>query len=63
MSAQQFGEGNFDKGIYVTIPFDAFFTKHTDAEANLLWGPLLRDGGQKLYRKCRLYAITKLWDS
>lgn len=63
VTAEQYGEGSFDKGIYVTIPFDAFFAKHTDSEANLLWLPLLRDGGQKLYRKYTLYDITKLRDS
>jgi len=62
VSAADFGEGSFDKGIYVAIPFDAFFTKHTAETANLLWSPLIRDGGAKLYRQYPLYDFTKIRD-
>jgi Exopolysaccharide biosynthesis protein YbjH/Capsule biosynthesis GfcC len=62
VSAADFGEGSFDKGIYVAIPFDAFFTKHTSETANLLWAPLIRDGGAKLYRQYPLYDLTKIRD-
>jgi hypothetical protein len=55
----QFGEGSFDKGIYLSIPFDAFFAKHSDSTANLLFTPLIRDGGAMLMRKYKLYDMTK----
>ena len=62
VSAADYGEGSFDKGIYVAIPFDAFFTKHTAETANLLWSPLIRDGGAKLSRQYPLYELTKMRD-
>ncbi len=62
VSSQQFGEGSFDKGIYVSIPFDAFLVKHSDSAANLLWTPLIRDGGQMLFRKYQLYDMTRTRD-
>jgi len=58
----QFGEGSFDKGIYVSVPFDAFFARHSDSTANLLFTPLIRDGGAMLFRKYRLYDMTRTRD-
>jgi hypothetical protein len=60
---QQFGEGSFDKGIYVGVPFDAFFGVHSDSVANLLWTPLIRDGGAKLFRQYPLYDLTNSRDN
>ncbi|SMC81961.1 YjbH domain-containing protein [Polynucleobacter kasalickyi] len=62
VSAEQFGEGSFDKGIYVSIPFDAFFTKFSNDTATILWNPLIRDGGAKLNRLYPLYNSTWLTD-
>lgn len=62
VSAQQFGEGSFDKGVYISIPFDAMFTRSTGAVANFDWKPLTRDGGAKLWRRERLYDITRTRD-
>ena len=62
VSYSQFGEGSFDKGVYITIPFDAFFARHSDSVANLLWTPLIRDGGAMLYRKYPLYNLTNSRD-
>ena len=62
VSAEQFGEGSFDKGIYVSIPFDAFFTKFSNDTAMILWNPLVRDGGAKLNRMYPLYNITGMRD-
>ncbi|RKT10529.1 capsule biosynthesis protein GfcC [Paraburkholderia sp. RAU2J] len=58
VSSKQFGEGSFDKGIYVTIPFDALFTRSTGGVAAIRWSPLTRDGGAKLARQFALYNIT-----
>jgi hypothetical protein len=58
VSAANFGEGSFDKGIYMTVPFSAFFTKSIPGNANFLWRPLTRDGGAKLIRGFSLYSET-----
>jgi Exopolysaccharide biosynthesis protein YbjH len=62
VSAEQFGEGSFDKGIYVSIPFDAFFTKYTSDTATIMYNPLIRDGGAKLMRMYPLYNLTNMVD-
>lgn len=59
VSAAQFGEGSFDKGIYITIPFDLLLTTSTLYTATLNWHPLTRDGGAKLSRKYGLYYLTE----
>ena len=58
LSAAEFGEGSFDKGIYFSIPFDAFFTKHSGSIASVLYRPLYRDGGAKLGRAYPLIDLT-----
>lgn len=63
VSAEQYGEGSFDKGIYLTIPFDAMFTRDLGGKANIVWTPLTRDGGQKLNRQFALYEMTALRDA
>lgn len=60
VSAEDFGEGSFDKGIYMTVPFSAFFTKSIPGDANFLWRPLTRDGGAKLNRGFSLYQQTEI---
>lgn len=62
VSAQQFGEGSFDKGVYVTIPFDAFLVRSSPGEASFIWRPLTRDGGAKLIRAVQLYDHTRSRD-
>jgi membrane-associated phospholipid phosphatase len=53
-----FGEGSFDKGIYVSVPFDAMLLKSSPMMANFVWNPLTRDGGAKLMRSNPLYGLT-----
>ncbi|WP_242538461.1 YjbH domain-containing protein [Trinickia acidisoli] len=62
VSSAEFGEGSFDKGIYVTIPFDAMMTRSSADVARLDWHPLTRDGGAKLDRQYPLYDLTRLDD-
>lgn len=62
VSAQEFGEGSFDKGVYVSIPFDAMMTRTIGTTATLLWRPLTRDGGAKLFRTVALHDLTQLRD-
>jgi membrane-associated phospholipid phosphatase len=62
VSAAEFGEGSFDKGVYLSIPFDVMLTRSSTSTANLLWKPLTRDGGAILTRVDRLYGLTRLRD-
>lgn len=57
VSAEQYGEGSFTKGFYLTIPFDVFFVRSTTKKGRLSWSPLTRDGGQPLGRKYELYGL------
>ena len=56
--AQVFGEGSFDKGIFWSIPFDAFLTSSSRSYAGFSWKPLTRDGGAKLIRPVNLFNDT-----
>jgi hypothetical protein len=59
VSAKEFGEGSFDKGIYLSIPFDAMLSKSSSSTADILWTPLTRDGGAKLRRQTELFDLTE----
>jgi hypothetical protein len=59
VSREAFGEGSFDKGIYVRVPFDAMLARSVTGNAMLLWRPLTRDGGAKLSRPS-LEDLTRL---
>ena len=50
VSAEQFGEGSFDKGLYFSIPLYKNFLDYT-------WRPLTKDPGAKLLRKHTLYDL------
>lgn len=58
VSAEEFGEGSFDKGFYVTIPFDLFLTSSTRRRGTFAFRPLTRDGGQILAGSKRLYGLV-----
>jgi hypothetical protein len=58
VSAQQFGEGSFDKGIYLSIPFDLMLPRSTVYRASFVWDPLIRDGGARLSKLYSLYNLT-----
>ena len=55
VSAAQFGEGSFDKGVYISLPLDLFFASSTRREAGFTFRPLTRDGGQMVYDGPELY--------
>ena len=63
VSTEQFGEGSFDKGIYLNIPFDVMLPKSSPSMANIVWQPLTRDGGARLTRRYALFDLTKQRDS
>jgi hypothetical protein len=58
-AGSDFGEGSFDKGIYVKVPFDLFLPKATRSVASINWSPLTRDGGALLNRKYPLFNLTE----
>jgi hypothetical protein len=55
---EAYGEGSFDKGMYVSIPFDELMSSSTMRRANLTWDPLTRDGGARLNHYYSLYDLT-----
>ena len=50
VSAEQFGEGSFDKGIFFDIPIFGNLINYS-------WRPLTKDPGQKLIRKNSLHDL------
>jgi membrane-associated phospholipid phosphatase len=60
VSAEQFGEGSFDKGLFFSIPFDAMFVRSTGNSVGFTWRPLTRDGGAMLGRNVQLHNLTRL---
>ncbi|MHC8285310.1 YjbH domain-containing protein [Pseudomonas sp. XS1P51] len=62
-SKAEYGEGSFDKGIYISIPFDELMSMSTMRRANIVWSPLTRDGGARLNRGYSLHSMTDSRDS
>ena len=58
VSAAEFGEGSFDKGMYVRIPLDLFYTSPSRQSAAFPFRPLIRDGGQKVATPLSLHGMT-----
>jgi hypothetical protein len=48
VSAYDFGEGSFDKGMFFKIPFDGLFGRNTRGSYAARIRPIQRDGGQRL---------------
>jgi hypothetical protein len=63
VSAAVFGEGSFDKGIYVNVPFDVFLPKSTPGSGTFVYNPLTRDGGARLNRSITLNDLTRQRDA
>lgn len=66
-AGSKYGEGSFDKGIYLSVPLDLFLPFSKNQRANLNWEPLVRDGGARLDKQYHLYDMTDdrdstLWD-
>jgi hypothetical protein len=59
VSAEDFGEGSFDKGIYFSIPVNWFLGKPTQQSVGLRIRPVQRDGGQRLELPGRLYGQVR----
>lgn len=58
VSSEEYGEGSFDKGIYISIPFDEMMSVSTMSRASIAWAPLTRDGGAMLHRQYSLHTMT-----
>jgi hypothetical protein len=58
VSAEDFGEGSFDKGFYMRIPFELFLTSSTKQTGTFAFRPITRDGGGTLGVQGRLYGVT-----
>jgi hypothetical protein len=59
VSSEEYGEGSFTKGFYLSIPFDLFSLKPAKGRGRLPWVPIARDGGQALIRPIALYNTTE----
>ncbi|PHK94980.1 hypothetical protein CR162_11140 [Pseudoroseomonas rhizosphaerae] len=58
VSAARFGEGSFDKGIYVRVPL-SLFGRDSAERGGLLIRPVQRDGGQRLAVDSPLWEIAR----
>lgn len=58
LTSEEYGEGSYNKGFYVSIPFDVMSNKPSTTRGVLAWQPITRDGGQTLERKYSLYGVT-----
>lgn len=58
VSAEDFGEGSFDKGAFITVPFDTLSFFSSRNMLSMGWRPLTRDGGQRLHQSKRLYPLV-----
>ena len=54
----KFGEGSFDKGIYLRIPLQ-LLGPETTARAGAVIRPVVRDGGQRLIVDNPLWDVTR----
>lgn len=56
--AREFGEGRFDKGLFLTIPLDILYTRNVRSGVGIAWRPLIRDGGQMVVIRRPLLGTT-----
>jgi len=59
MSAEEYGEGSFSKGFYISVPFDVFSPRPSKGRGRFPWVPIARDGGQMLNRPVSLFDATE----
>ena len=62
VSSAKFGEGSFDKGITLQIPFSWLTGKPTRTTRTLPIHPIQRDGGARLEVNDRLYEVLRSYD-
>ena len=59
VSAEEYGEGSFTKGFFISVPFDLFVLKPATGRGTFPWIPIARDGGQMLNRPVNLISTTE----
>ena len=59
VSAADFGEGSFDKGIVIRIPLDFVSPLHSSSRFSMDLRPIQRDGGQRLAGDAMLFEETR----
>lgn len=63
VSAEEFGEGSFDKGFFLSIPLDIYSTRPTKTRFGLTYRPVTRDGGAQLNRSSALIGRVGGYDA
>jgi hypothetical protein len=63
VSFDDFGEGSFDKGFTITVPFGWFTGQDTRRRHEMIIRPVTRDGGARVSVPNRLYDIVSTVDS
>ncbi|MBU2910355.1 hypothetical protein BCU98_07140 [Vibrio splendidus] len=58
MTTEEYGEGSYTKGFYISIPFDLVTVKPSSSRAGFTWLPITRDGGQVLNKQYNLFDQT-----
>ena len=58
LTADEYGEGSFTKGFYISVPFDLMTVKPSRSRAAMAWQPITRDGGQMLGKRYNLFSVT-----
>jgi hypothetical protein len=61
MPFEDFGEGSFDKGIRINIPFSALSGQRAGGSLSRTIRPVQRDGGARLIVPGRLYNSVRSW--
>lgn len=59
VSSEEYGEGSFTKGFYISLPLDLFTVEPAKGRGNIPWIPIARDGGRPLNRPVNLYNVTE----
>ena len=58
LSAEEFGEGSFDKGFYFSVPVKLFYADYKPGLISFGLHPLTKDGGATIIEPHALYGIT-----
>ena len=58
VSATDFGEGRFDKGIFLSVPLDLLYNRHVRSSIGIAYRPIIRDGGAQLVIRQPLIGTT-----
>ena len=56
--SSDFGEGSFDKGIFLTIPYNSILPYQTTGSVSETIKPIQGDGGARVFVNDRLYKLV-----